>query len=454
MNIVLSPHHQSAAFYLLSSRLWELVGGGLIAWIRIELPQRLCNVVSVLGLGFVVLAVLAPSSTSIYPGVWVLAPVAAAALLIAAGPTGVINRALSVRHVVYVGLISYPLYLWHFPLLVFARLHAGGSLSTGATLFVVMVSVALAAATYRFIELPVRSRNRQVSNRRFVTLPVVTLGVGMLIVGTFGFLVDNNAGFPSRLSFPIRSLIGFNYWPAPWRVGTCFLGNLQRPSAFTGCVEPGRRPLVFLDGDSHAAGLYPGLEALSGHSFRVAEFTASACPEILSYVDPTRPYCHSTNGFRIEEIRRLRPYEVILGGAWWAYPSVTLEDFARTIAAIRTTGVKRIVVVGDVTRWVEPLQQALFQYNQAHPGRLPTRMSYEVNGDVAIINAQYASWAARLHVGFADAESVLCNAKGCLTRLGNKLDDLTAFDASHITAVASDFVVRALAPQLLPGLVK
>jgi len=122
----------AAAFYLLPSRFWELALGALLAFVELRrpepLPARLRTAASIAGFGLLVLACYGPTSRSAFPGVWALAPTLAAVALIAAGPRAFLNRRLlSSAPFVVVGRISYPLYLWHFPLLVLARVQWGPS---------------------------------------------------------------------------------------------------------------------------------------------------------------------------------------------------------------------------------------------------------------------------------------------------------------------------------------
>jgi peptidoglycan/LPS O-acetylase OafA/YrhL len=448
VNLEQSATHPSAAFYLLPSRFWELLLGGLVAYARTGVPARLRASMSVAGAGLIVVAVLAPSSASRYPGWWALAPTLAAALIIAAGPSALINRALSWSPLVFIGAISYPLYLWHFPLLVFARLHHGGPLPASEAALLVAASVVLAYVTYRFVERPIRSRRP-----RLLWKPLPALAAGMAAVACGGLVVNSAQGFVSRLSIPDQNLLGFKYdYRSVWREGTCFLRPEQIATAFTpSCVEQGEKPLVVLYGDSHAAQLYPGLSAnRSTRRYRLAEFTASACPPIVGYTNPVRPFCPSINDNVLRRLAALHPYEVILAGAWWAYPDARLDDLAKTVAAIRAAGVKQIVLVGPVPKWNVPLPQALYDYTLKNPGPLPDRMT-GLSDASAASDAVVGKIAAALHVGYADPMGVLCNQDGCLTRVGDQLNDLTAWDQDHLTAASGKLVVRLLHRSLLPG---
>jgi len=96
-----------------------------------------------------------------FPGAWALLPVFGAALLVVAGPSGFINRyLLDNRLMVGIGLISYPLYLWHWPLLSFARILENQTPTGLSRLLLVVLSFALAWVTYVFVEMPIRQSNK------------------------------------------------------------------------------------------------------------------------------------------------------------------------------------------------------------------------------------------------------------------------------------------------------
>ena len=108
---------------------------------------------------FLALALVLIREEYAFPGWWALLPTLGTALLIGAGPTAAINkRLLSNRYLVYVGLISYPLYLWHWPLLTFARIVEDGIPPASVRIAALLASFLLADMTYRFVERPIRKR--------------------------------------------------------------------------------------------------------------------------------------------------------------------------------------------------------------------------------------------------------------------------------------------------------
>ncbi len=199
---------QASAFYQIQFRLWELGAGGLIATLsqkeKLRLSKLPQNALAILGLGLLLLTLAVVTEASKLPGFWALAPVLGSCLLIVADPSkSSINRhLLSNRAMIWLGLISYPLYLWHWPLLSFARILSNESylLSVqGVVLRVacVALSVALAAMTFRWIEKPVqrifKSRPYPAFRRTLVGLIVVFVGIAAC-----GHIVTIKNGVRSR----------------------------------------------------------------------------------------------------------------------------------------------------------------------------------------------------------------------------------------------------------------
>jgi len=184
-NIVFAGLYPYASFYLPLTRLWELLAGALLALGGFDVLRRASPAVrealSAFGLSLILAAAVLFDGSAPYPGWRALLPVAGALCVIAAGPQTWLNRRLfGNRAAVAVGLISYPLYLWHWPLLCFALIHMpqGSQDTTLAKLAAASLSFVAAIATYRFLELPMR---------RFDLMPVAAwLCAAMAAVAVLG----------------------------------------------------------------------------------------------------------------------------------------------------------------------------------------------------------------------------------------------------------------------------
>ena len=170
LNVLQVGSNPVAAFYSPLTRFWELlVGCGLaLTMERVSLPkdyQR--NITSLLGMVLLALSFVFIDRARSFPGWWALLPTLGTALLISAGPRSLLNRyILSNRVLVWFGLISFPLYLWHWPALSFLRILEGTEIAQSKRLIAVMVAVVLAWLTYELLEKPVRRSNRSSSAHR------------------------------------------------------------------------------------------------------------------------------------------------------------------------------------------------------------------------------------------------------------------------------------------------
>lgn len=189
-NIYTINKYPTAAFYLPGSRFWELMIGGLLAYINLHKPhlnKRHKNAQSILGFFLLALALVLLNNERAFPGWWALLPTLGAFLLISAGSQAWLNRhVLSNKLLVWVGLISYPLYLWHWPLSSFARIVEGELPSYEIRIAAVIISIALAWLTYRLIEKPIRRS----SNNKLV----VWLLIGMILTFVIG-IIKNDSDF-------------------------------------------------------------------------------------------------------------------------------------------------------------------------------------------------------------------------------------------------------------------
>ena len=199
--------YPSATFYSIASRAWELAIGALLACLHLRHgPAALVaavdgssvarrNALSALGLGLVVAACLLVRGGQGFPGWWALLPTLGAAALIAAGPQAWVNRViLSNRLLVWVGLISYPFYLWHWPLLSFAQIVESGVPALKIRIAAVVAAVALAWLTYRLVEQPIRRQ------RRHGGAVAVALALLVVALAGFGGWVYKKDGLPQRAS--------------------------------------------------------------------------------------------------------------------------------------------------------------------------------------------------------------------------------------------------------------
>jgi peptidoglycan/LPS O-acetylase OafA/YrhL len=179
------------AFYQPWTRFWELAVGVLVAHLPLRLSARWRDVCCIVGLALIV-GVATADALKGFPGWWTTLPVAGAALVIASGPDTIVSRwVLASPPMVFVGKISYPLYLWHWPLLAFTWVACGSFPPAYLIQIMVAASFVLAWFTYRFVETPARFG---LSAKRVVRICVPA----MVVLGAFGFVTMTLDGIPAR----------------------------------------------------------------------------------------------------------------------------------------------------------------------------------------------------------------------------------------------------------------
>lgn len=454
-NIYLVTTDPSATFYSPLTRFWELSVGGLIALqghnhhrrFQAQTPRLalfLKDCISCIGLGLILAAGLLMSSQSVFPGWWATLPVIGTAALLWVGPYAFVNRYLfSNRLLVWIGLISYPLYLWHWPLLTFTQLDASEPSSRIMRMGIIVLSVFLAWLTYQLIEQPIRRR----SLRKGLTSTLLSVVVG---IGLLGLTVYVLAGIPSRMPMFIQqvSAIEFDH-TIRTRVGTCFLLTGQTSKDFSKCVDEqaAGRMTVLLVGDSHASHLYPGLSSRFGQHINIIQRTAGGCPPVFgTRVDQMNKLCKDISQYTQALITQSRPQVVILSANWLFYESLDLKE---TILWLKSAGVQKIVVVGPVPQWRESLIKQLYlNYRRTGSEEIPQEMSLGLNRRVFEADRQIAEIAASMKVDYLSATGIFCGTEGCLTRYGLTPETLTTWDYGHLTNGASEYLVSKF-PELV-----
>ena len=289
LNVVKVPVDAIATFYAPQTRFWELLSGAILAYANLHygsgssqlkqqhgrcqwrfismIDKSPCkNIQSLLGAALIFTALFLINKERQFPGWWALMPVSGAVLVISAGTQSWFNRVvLSSRVLVWIGLISYPLYLWHWPLLSFAWIIESNDPSRPIRFAAVIVSVVLAWFTYRFIEAPVRF-GRQ-GNFKLIMLVLM-----MTLSGIAGYQVYVANGIPSRTAANLESKSFGDIGHDEFRKYTdehsypCTLSEThlrQLPEAYKNirCRQSRQdKPIeMALIGDSHAEHLFIGL---------------------------------------------------------------------------------------------------------------------------------------------------------------------------------------------------
>ena len=340
---------------------------------------------------------------------------------------------------VQIGLISYPLYLWHWPLLSFA---STAEMATPAVrIAIIVASFVLAWLTYVAVERPAG----------FGTLMRLApaLLIGMASVGVLGGLVYAGAGLPVRYPAEIRPVLAtLEYDPkVDTRHSDCWILPGVPISSFAPFCSEGD---VLIWGDLYAGRFYAGLQTRVSP---VAEFVRTSCPPLL--IDHPN-VCWKGNFEVVQQIEKICPRVVILFAAWvnygedWTPNNRYSIALIRSIRALKAAGVAEVIVVGPAPVWGPHLPIAVYNYWSAHqslPDRLmPAKREYQLTIDKAMRSIVESEGARFLSVSDA-----VCNEDGCLTHTYRSRSDMISWDNGHFTTSGAQFVTDVLH---IPDIVK
>ena len=435
--LYLVRYDQSGAFFLLPPRAWELLLGCLLALGAIpELrDERYRQWASIAGL-LAILIAAAEVRSATFPGWAALVPCVGAAAVIHSGVKGdtVVYRALASRYAVFFGLISYSLYLWHWPIIAFYKAHHGVAISKPEMLVLGIASIAAATLSWRYIERPFRQRTVLPRRRAIFSAAAMASTSAMALA----VLLLATEGLSNRYPASVRRLAAFNYKPeGPMRSGHCFVTNgySQKPTVDENCLrlDTGRRNFLLV-GDSFAAHHWAGLTAVFPE-INFLQATASVCKPILE--GGGAPRCRSViDAAFLQFLPNHKLDGVILAGAWAAsdIPRVvkTIEVLRKNVDIVYVFGA--MILYDDMLPRLLARSESLQDPSLIGRHRQPNRRSW----DQSFAHAVEASGAR--YVSFYKA---LCDSgDNCLTRDEN--GDPIQFDGGHLTRMGSVAVAKVL----------
>jgi peptidoglycan/LPS O-acetylase OafA/YrhL len=438
----------ATTFFLPHARFWELIAGAILAQHTLRHPTPntpIPNVQSALGLTLIFIGVVSITSQTLFPGYWALLPVIGTVLFINAGPEAKINRLLFAHPiVVWIGLISYPLYLWHWPALVFARITAKGAPTTSTQMLAILSSLALAALTYLLIERPIRFGK----HRKTKTVILCFL---MLAVGFVGFNTYARDGLTFRLNQiqfrlpPVLQSLGQKSINNSSNTQTQAIKPIESPDKLDSKILDLPKKQIWLWGDSYAGHLLAGYQSNFGYEFEIIKLNSNGCPPILDLELSNRRNCSEINKHNFERIRTLQPHRVILAANWTDYDWKKVDQ---TIKALQQSGYNSIDVIGPAPQWNDSLYKQLYlNYLSTKIPEIPYRMQFGLNQNFLKIEPRLNELAIINKARYISIVKILCDDSGCITRFGDTSDTLASFDGGHFTEFASKYVVSKFPAQ-------
>ena len=263
------------AFYSLPTRAWELGLGALLVMLP---PIKTKNLVGLLGFIFVIASAFIFNETTAFPGLNAVLPVLGTVMLIATINSWppFLNDIANSRLFQWLGEISYPLYLWHWPLLVLPSTYFARPLAVYERIIAIFATIVLADLTHRFIEEPFRKKKilptLVFKQSAAITLVSVLIGTTIIFTSSDRINVSGINGAVSLAQIKARPLV--------YEDG-CHANYAETKSDACEYAELDSQKTMVLYGDSHAAQWFPALAEIASRSgYKLVSLTKSACPSV------------------------------------------------------------------------------------------------------------------------------------------------------------------------------
>lgn len=458
-----------ATFYSPQTRFWELMLGGILAWwnlntktivhtllscrciwphfseyasLVITHKNKLCNMLSASGATILLYWLIYFNKTSRFPGKWALIPTLCSVSIIAAGQNTWFNKKiLSNRFMVWIGLISFPLYLWHWPLLSLLRIIHGETPNLKLRLTAVIASAVLAWATYVTIESPIRRAGHDV-------VKTATLSLFMVLAGIVGYSTFANHGFPFRKDASLQRRFSGDIGHTEYykHLTDTYFPCAQKDIAddaltwegYTRCIQSKQTADIDIAiiGDSHAEHLFLGLaDTLSPYNIA---FYIKGSPPFLDNPDFQKIFAYTAKS---ESIKK-----VILTMDWFGRKSQipsgsTLAHELKRVVDFFTAAGKDVILTDDVPtfpfdaekcmgiRRFSPGNACEIPYLEAHRQRI----TYIDD----LLNVTQTTTANTIMI-----EKYICNDSNCSMVDGNTI---LYRDTNHLNIFGSLLIGRRIA---------
>lgn len=430
------------AFFWSPGRAWELLSGSLLALGAVPpVTHRIARQgLAGLGLGLIAASIVLLDERMPFPGILALPPVVGSALILHCASGTWTGRLLEWRPLRFFGWISYSLYLWHWPVVVFL-FYRYGTLDLPTMVLALVLCVALAAASWRWIEEPCRTGRGLRGARAFAFA-----AIGSLLLAGVATVLFLGKGFPGRIDPQVRELAAATedysarrnechaspgHVIAPERA--CSYGAPVRPDAALWADSSGVEPMIGLG------------EAAAARGRSILHFTHSACAPATTPAPGTDPACAAFNSATLAWLSRPQgPSTIVLSTAadseqFRADPAY-LQGLTAAARTLRKAG-KHVVVIGPVPTYPTDVPRRLALAWQDAPGTIAEGMptGQFLHRNRAVLAALSALERDGIAVFYPHA--VMCR-QTCALMLDGKV---MYFDDHHLSAAGGRIIAAPLA---------
>jgi peptidoglycan/LPS O-acetylase OafA/YrhL len=433
----------NVSFYIMPTRGWEFILGGAVpafAAIVHRLPAVINQGLAIAGAAAIVLAVLCFDADMLYPFYWAAVPVVGATLIIVGGliePGNAVARALATRPMVWIGLVSYPWYLWHWPLISFVRTMNFGEQSFAEEIGAAALSLVLAVLTYRFVELPVRGLRKK---HKYRPAAVVAVGTAScVVIASLGYLWSLRITplmLPQLSGLGPPQIAGGGYPPVSHRgvlmgdshalvIEQSFKEYARRAGTnLTSIFEVGCPPFqaAVKDGRGRPA----QCDSFDPGAFHGAEFAIITVRWNFYLGLPQSDPFHRSF-LLVDDQAKKDPYEILAAG------------LAATLAEAKQAGVRRILIIAPLPEfpWYSPacVVKAI-RVGSDNCSIVRAKVDARRERTIAVLRRAVAPFE---NVRLIDPINLFCTEAECRP---NKGTELFFFDTSHLSPAGAERLYR------------
>lgn len=451
LSIYVSVRWPGPAFYLLPTRAWEMLAGGLVWWAtRTQImPRQWAALIEGLGFALIVWAIATFDPAMLWPGYLALVPVVGAMLVLAANRQhSWFTANLFARHL---GASSYSIYLWHWPLVVLLT-YAG---EQGNPLWIILGvsgSLMLGEVSYLFVENPTR-RSLATFTKLKESLAVLSPVIMLVFLSCVIFILGG-ANLPirsgavsdsskyidkySRDAYLTNTIKNEYKLECDYFNGETYIAkNEGIPDT---CAIKNQEDGIFLWGDSHAQALSYGLRKHLLPNYDFYQIASSGCqPHLGSDSVTTGQFklaCDRSNNAAIRAIEKLQPSLVIMA----QQHDHDKNHYEEIVKRLTELGVKHVVIVGPVPQWQPSLPRTigLRHFDKAETSFADSAFDRKL---LEIDNSMKVNFSQRTDVSYISILDKLCHRGKCLAKVDDNNSPLV-WDYGHLSLTGSDFIVQ------------
>jgi len=455
-SVVTVHYDASTAFYMPYTRAWELLLGTMLSlgmFPRLH-SSLLRNIATLVGMALICYSIFFYTTQTPFPGLAALAPCVGSMLIIGAGEFGpsLVGSVLAWRPVVFIGLISYSLYLWHWPVIILhsmgfsvnlndilpQRWVAGLPAFRFDMVFEIVASLVLGILSWRFVERPFRSRPLRITRRPLFVMSAAVMFALIAFSGTVIFAGGFTGRFPAQ-AVKVASVLSKHEAPTFGRLGECSITRENRSEVLgtDKCLQlEAEKKNYLLVGDSHALAISTGLQ-VSLPEDRILLVSVWNCRPLLHPGGTSE--CKQEMDYIFRNYLLSHKVQALMLQARW-HPG-DMAGLTETIDWATQHQVP-VIVVGPVAEYDAPLPRLLAFSIAWNKPDLANRHLVSLSPQM---DAQMQSLAAnKWHVPYVSLYQAVCDGKGCVQFADDAHDIPLMDDADHLNKPGSALVAKRL----------